>query len=241
MRQRRRPQVRCAAAFACLAWLTWRSLCASGSGRAAAFMPAVLTRQPRVAGASDASLTDGSCRPTKASWACLGSSFWPLWAAPAPAAYMTPDEVNWSDPRNWAAILGGLVFLAFWAETNLVTANGPLAVVLGREVPQARALHVLVDEEEEARSLLAELEGVAGGPKLSDFSALARERSKCKSAKDPEQPGDLGEIFPKFMKPEFDKVCFDPRSGIGAPLGPVKTADGYHIIWLVWRKGMTAP
>lgn len=64
---------------------------------------------------------------------------------------------------------------------------------------QASASHILVSTEEEAKTLLAELEGGA------DFADLAREHSSCPSSK---KGGSLGTFSPGQMVKEFNDVVF---------------------------------
>jgi parvulin-like peptidyl-prolyl isomerase len=85
--------------------------------------------------------------------------------------------------------------------------------------PKVKASHILVKTKEEAEEILKEIKG--GG----DFAALAKERSKCPSAK---KGGDLGWISKGRMDPAFEKVAF--ALGTGDISDVVKTSSGYHII-----------
>ncbi len=84
----------------------------------------------------------------------------------------------------------------------------------------ARAKHILVDEEEKALELKAAIE--AGE---LEFEAAAKDNSKCPSA---QQGGDLGQFGKGQMVPEFDQAVFAAKAG--DLLGPVKTQFGYHLI-----------
>lgn len=88
------------------------------------------------------------------------------------------------------------------------------------------ASHILVDSEEKAAALLADItEG-----KIS-FEDCARANSSCPSS---EQGGNLGEFTRGQMVPEFDDACFS--MGVGEIRGPVKTQFGYHLIKLNSKK-----
>lgn len=84
------------------------------------------------------------------------------------------------------------------------------------------ASHILVDDEDQARDILAKIEG----GELS-FEDAAQQFSKCPSS---QKGGNLGDFGQGQMVPEFDQVCFTME--VGATVGPVKTNFGYHIIRL---------
>lgn len=85
---------------------------------------------------------------------------------------------------------------------------------------RAKASHILVEKEEEAKDLLKKIK--AG----EDFSELAKKYSKDPGSA--AQGGNLG-VFPKgMMVPEFEEVAFSLKSGEISQ--PVKTQFGYHII-----------
>ena len=94
-----------------------------------------------------------------------------------------------------------------------------------QEPEEIRARHILVDTEEEAKEI-ADL--ISKG---SDFSTLAKERSKCPSK---DRGGDLGFFGRGRMDPEFEKVAFNLK--VGEVSGIVKTRFGYHIIKLEEKK-----
>jgi len=85
--------------------------------------------------------------------------------------------------------------------------------------PRVKLRHILVGTEPEARTVLSRLE------KGAEFSALARETSKCPSS---QQGGDLGWAEKGMMVPEFEKAAFALKKGQMS--GVVKSAFGYHII-----------
>lgn len=86
--------------------------------------------------------------------------------------------------------------------------------------PEIRASHILVDTENEAKKILAEIKTGA------DFAELAKEYSKDPGSK--ESGGDLGYFAKGKMVPEFEKAAFALKSGEISDV--VKSEHGYHII-----------
>jgi peptidyl-prolyl cis-trans isomerase C len=84
---------------------------------------------------------------------------------------------------------------------------------------EVRARHILVENEDEAKAILAELKGG------SDFATLAKEKSKDPGAA---EGGDLGYFTKDQMVPEFAEVAF--KMYPGQLSNPVKTKFGWHII-----------
>jgi len=85
----------------------------------------------------------------------------------------------------------------------------------------ARASHILVETEEEAKNIAAE---IAGG---LDFAEAAQKYSKCPSGGG---GGDLGMFTRGKMVPEFEDVAFSME--VGAVSEPFQTQFGYHIVQL---------
>ena len=87
--------------------------------------------------------------------------------------------------------------------------------------PEYRAAHILVETEDEAKAIVAELEGGA------DFAELARTRSTGPSGP---RGGDLGWFGEGQMVPEFETAvkAMEP----GAVSAPVQTQFGWHVIKL---------
>jgi len=79
--------------------------------------------------------------------------------------------------------------------------------------------HILVKTEQEAKSILDQLN------KGISFSKLAMEKSLCPSKK---KGGDLGIFGRGQMVREFEKVAFDLQKGQISQ--PVKTQFGWHVI-----------
>lgn len=102
------------------------------------------------------------------------------------------------------------------------------ALELSEEV---RARHIIVETEEEAAALIAELD--EGG----DFEELAREHSQDGAA---QRGGDLGFFSRGQMVPEFEEVVFDMEVD-DYTSEPVQTQFGWHVIQLVDRREQEPP
>jgi len=85
----------------------------------------------------------------------------------------------------------------------------------------AKARHILVATEDEAKAIIAELKAGA------DFVQLAKDKSTEPGAK--ESGGDLGTFTKGKMVPEFDAAAFAQKVGVVSE-APVKTEFGYHVI-----------
>ncbi|MBY6056369.1 peptidylprolyl isomerase [Leisingera daeponensis] len=92
------------------------------------------------------------------------------------------------------------------------------------------AAHILVESEEDALEVKAELDAGA------DFATLAKERSTGPSGPN---GGDLGWFTTGRMVPEFEQAVLKLRSGEVS--GPVQTQFGWHIILLNERRKTEAP
>jgi peptidyl-prolyl cis-trans isomerase C len=95
---------------------------------------------------------------------------------------------------------------------------------------EVRARHILVESEDEAKSIVDLLKG--GG----DFATLARERSKDPGAA---EGGDLGYFTKDQMVPEFAEVAF--KMYPGQISNPVKTQFGWHVIKLEDKRTKQPP
>ena len=87
---------------------------------------------------------------------------------------------------------------------------------------EARARHILVKTEEEAKAIIKDLD--AG----KDFATLAKEKSTDPNKGD---GGDLGYFTKDRMVPEFSEAAFKLEKGKYTPV-PVKTQFGFHVILL---------
>ena len=92
------------------------------------------------------------------------------------------------------------------------------------------ASHILVETEEAALAVIAEIEGGA------DFAAVAREKSTGPSGPN---GGQLGWFGTGAMVPEFEQAVVD--LDVGAVSAPVKTQFGWHIITLNESRVKEAP
>jgi peptidyl-prolyl cis-trans isomerase C len=96
---------------------------------------------------------------------------------------------------------------------------------------EVRARHILVETEDEAKAVLAELKGGA------DFAELAKTKSKDKTAA--AQGGDLGYFTKDQMVPEFANVAFALEPGKLSE--PVKSQFGWHIIKVEDKRARSVP
>ena len=96
--------------------------------------------------------------------------------------------------------------------------------------PEYRAAHILVDSEDKAKELLAQINDGA------DFAEVAKENSTDGSAA---QGGELGWFGLGRMVPEFEEAVVAMKPGDVA--GPVQTQFGWHLIKLEETRDSTAP
>lgn len=85
---------------------------------------------------------------------------------------------------------------------------------------EVRARHILLESEDEAKAVLADLK------KGRKFEDLAKEKSKDSNG---ENGGDLGYFHKEEMVPEFSDAAFKLKPGQTSAT-PVKTQFGWHII-----------
>jgi peptidyl-prolyl cis-trans isomerase C len=96
---------------------------------------------------------------------------------------------------------------------------------------EVRARHILVENEDEAKAIIAQLRGGA------DFAAIAKEKSKDPGGRD---GGDLGFFTKGQMVPEFAEAAFAMQAGQLSET-PVKTQFGWHIIKVEERRQRPIP
>ncbi len=96
---------------------------------------------------------------------------------------------------------------------------------------QVRASHILVDDEDTANKVLAELNNGA------DFADLAKKYSTDTATKD--KGGDLGWFSRGQMVKEFEDAAFSMK--VGEVSKPIKTQYGYHIIKVTDHKDAHTP
>src|SRR6201996_5655600 len=95
---------------------------------------------------------------------------------------------------------------------------------------EVRARHILVETEDEAKAVKAELD------KGADFAELAKKKSKDPGAAD---GGDLGFFTKEQMVPEFSAVAFALEPGKISD--PVKSQFGWHIIKVEEKRNRKPP
>ena len=95
---------------------------------------------------------------------------------------------------------------------------------------EVHARHILVETEDEAKAIEAELK------KGADFAELAKKKSKDPGAAD---GGDLGFFTKDQMVPEFSTVAFALEPGKISD--PVKSQFGWHVIKVEEKRNRQAP
>ena len=95
---------------------------------------------------------------------------------------------------------------------------------------EVHARHILVESEDDAKAVKAELD------KGADFAELAKKKSKDPGASD---GGDLGFFTKEQMVPEFSAVAFALEPGKISD--PVKSQFGWHIIKVEEKRSRQAP
>lgn len=95
---------------------------------------------------------------------------------------------------------------------------------------EVHARHILVESEDDAKAIAAELK------KGADFAELAKKKSKDPGASD---GGDLGFFTKDQMVPEFSAVAFTLEPGKVSD--PVKSQFGWHIIKVEEKRNRQAP
>jgi peptidyl-prolyl cis-trans isomerase C len=88
------------------------------------------------------------------------------------------------------------------------------------DIEEVNASHILVEDEETAKQIIAQLKN--GG----DFAALAKEHSKDGTA---ENGGELGYFTKTDVVPEFAEAAFALKKG-GFSEAPVQSQFGFHVI-----------
>ncbi|WP_455373877.1 peptidylprolyl isomerase [Limibacillus halophilus] len=96
---------------------------------------------------------------------------------------------------------------------------------------EVKARHILLEDEEAAKAVIADLEGGA------DFVELAKERSTGPSGPN---GGDLGYFTKGMMVEEFANAAFELEAG-SFTKEPVQTQFGWHVILLEDKRETTPP
>ena len=93
---------------------------------------------------------------------------------------------------------------------------------------RAKARHILVKTEDEAKKIIDELKGLKGKALVDKFAELAKKKSIGPSGKD---GGELGWFGQRQMVKPFSDATFALKKG-EITKTPVKTQFGYHVILL---------
>lgn len=96
---------------------------------------------------------------------------------------------------------------------------------------EINARHILVKTEEEAKAVIAELDGG------KDFAEAAKEKSTDSNK---EEGGDLGWFSKGRMVPEFEEAAFALEKGAYTKT-PVQSQFGFHVIKLEDRRDVQPP
>lgn len=96
---------------------------------------------------------------------------------------------------------------------------------------EVNARHILVKTEDEAKAVIAELDGG------KDFAELAKEKSEDSNKSD---GGDLGWFTKGRMVPEFEEAAFALEKGAYTKT-PVQSQFGFHVIKLEDRRDVKPP
>ncbi|GIK79811.1 MAG: peptidylprolyl isomerase [Pseudorhodoplanes sp.] len=96
---------------------------------------------------------------------------------------------------------------------------------------EVRARHILVEKEDEAKAILADLK------QGKDFAAIAKEKSKDPGSK--ENGGDLGYFTKEQMVSEFAEIAFKLEKGQLSD--PVKTQFGWHVLKVEDKRNRPVP
>ncbi|MDP2892771.1 MAG: peptidylprolyl isomerase [Sulfurimonas sp.] len=103
------------------------------------------------------------------------------------------------------------------------------------ENQSVNARHILVKEEAEAKSIIAELKALKGDALKNKFIEIAKAKSTCTSAP---SGGDLGYFAEGQMVPEFNDKAFSMKPK-EMTMEPIKTQFGYHVIYIEDKKAKT--
>ena len=115
-----------------------------------------------------------------------------------------------------ATLLLGIVFVG----------SQQIGAKMNTTYTQVRAEHILVQTQEEAKYIKADIES----GKIS-FEDAAKEYSKCPSKAN---GGDLGYFGRGMMVKEFENASFDGEKGKVSD--PVQTQFGWHLIKVIDKK-----
>lgn len=97
------------------------------------------------------------------------------------------------------------------------------------EPTKIRARHILVRSEKEAQNIILALKKLNGKILKDTFVAIAKYHSI--DTQNRENGGDLGEFAKDGMSPDFSNAAWNLKAGT-ISLRPIKTPQGYHVIYV---------
>ncbi|MDD5548743.1 MAG: peptidyl-prolyl cis-trans isomerase [Sulfurovaceae bacterium] len=97
------------------------------------------------------------------------------------------------------------------------------------EPTRIRARHILVKSEEEANNIISALKKLNGKILKDTFVAIAKYHSIDLQNRD--NGGDLGEFSKDGMSADFSNAAWNLKVGT-ISLKPIKTSQGYHVIYI---------
>ena len=149
----------------------------------------------------------------------------------AAASLSSADEVALENERR-AFLAGRVIDRAAQADLDEGAVEAAYQERFGDTEPETEwnASHILVESEEEARTIRAQLEDGA------DFAQLAQEKSTGPSGPN---GGQLGWFGTGMMVPEFESAVADLEPG--AVSDPVQTQFGWHVVKLNEIREKAAP
>lgn len=119
-----------------------------------------------------------------------------------------------------------ILVILFLISGIVFTFTNKLGAKMSNEFTQVRAEHILVETENEANDVKAQIED-----KKITFEDAAKKYSKCPSKAN---GGDLGYFGRGMMVKEFEDAAFDAPEG--TVTSPVQTQFGWHLIKVIDKK-----
>lgn len=165
------------------------------------------------------------------------------WNQKQPEGFWKPPPPPPPPPPEPKGFLGPLEEVIFEVAGYEVTGITCLALVLALLFPllfmsgskkieplgrSCEARHILMKDKDE---ILKVKERIDAGESFED---LAAECSFCNSKG---EGGSLGLRHEGSMEPAINAVCFDPKTELGATVGPIATKFGFHLLRVDTRTG----
>lgn len=137
------------------------------------------------------------------------------------------QQAGMADTAEFKEALRGQMLVDV-AKSELVdVTDEEIEAQFAKENVEVKASHILVETEEEAQTIIKELND--GG----DFAEIAKEQSTDTGSA--ENGGDLGYFSTGTMVPEFEDYAFQ-EDVVGKVSKPIQSQYGYHIIQVADRK-----